>query len=251
MTMKGANLFGKCVRVAVLLAIVPVVVSGLQADDEKDDSGGSLGDLFNKVKDLKVPDSVATLPAQLTELKDAYLKTAETVEQLRGEVDRLSAEVAALKADNSELHAALRDKRVRDDLSKAAEVTSQELIEAFAGDRTAAEAQWKGRYVKVTGPVARIESGTQELFIFLRGSDDGALVHCQVARDANFHVDVLPAQGRVVSRNDRSTVLAVGQPITVIGTCTGADLNVVVENGKVDGINVVRKVETNNKKKRR
>ena len=250
--MKGATLFGKCFPLTACLALVPFFVGavGLRADDDKKDSGGSLGDLFNKVKDLKVPDSVATLPAQLTELKDAYLKTAETVEKLRGEVDRLSEEVAALKADNGELRAALNDKRVRDDLTKAAEVTSQELIEAFAGERLAAEAQWKGRYVKITGPVAKIESGTQELFIFLRGTDEGALVRCEINRDANFHVDVLAAQGRVVSRNDRSTVLAVGQPITVIGTCGGSDLNVLIENGKVEGINVVKKVENGKKKKK-
>ena len=249
--MNGLTLLGKCVSLTVCLGLFLAGATVLRADDEKKDSGGSLGDLFNKVKDLKVPDSVATLPAQLTELKDAYLKTAETVEQLRGEVDRLSEEVAALKADNSELRAALDDKRVRDDLTKAAEVTSQELIEAFAGERLAAEARWKGRYVKVTGPVAKIESGTQELFIFLRGTDENALVRCEVTRDANFHVDVLPSQGRVVSRNDRSTVLAVGQPITVVGTCNGSDLNVIVENGKVEGINVVKKVEPEKKSKRR
>jgi regulator of replication initiation timing len=248
--MKGATLLGKCFPVTVCLGLVFAGASTLRADDDKKDSGGSLGDLFNKVKDLKVPDSVATLPAQLTELKDAYLKTAETVEQLRGEVDRLSEEVAALKEDNFELRKALDDKRVRDDLTKAAEVTSQELLEAFDGDRTAAEGQWKGRYVKVTGPVAKIESGTQELFIFLRGTGEGALVRCEINRDANFHVDVLAAQGRVVSRNDRSTVLAVGQPITVIGTCNGSDLNVVVENGKVEGINVVKKAENDKKKKK-
>ena len=101
--MKGATLFGKCVPVTVCLGLAFVGATGLRADDDKKDSGGSLGDLFSKVKDLKIPDSVATLPAQLTELKDAYLKTAETVEQLRIEVDRLSEEVAALKTDNSEL----------------------------------------------------------------------------------------------------------------------------------------------------
>ncbi len=210
------------------------------ADDDKS-SGDSLGDLFKKVKDLKVPDSVANLPGQLTELKDAYLKTAETVEKLRVEVDQLNEAVAALKTDNAELRQALSDKRVRDDLTKAAEVTSEELIEAFQGERAAADAQWKGRYVKVSGPVAAIESGTHDLYIYLRGTDaDGALVRCEVVRDANFHVDVMADQGKVVSRNDRSIVLAVGQPVTIAGTCDGAELNVVVRNCKVEGLNVVK-----------
>lgn len=235
----------KLVRAELRVALVAVALIGAPvwaalAEDDKKDSGGSLGDLLNKVKDLKVPDSVATLPGQLTELKDAYLKTAQTVEDLRVEVDRLSEEVSALKSDNAELRLALEDKRVRDDLTQAAEVTTDELVEAYAGDAAAADVAWKGRYVKISGPIDHFESGTQEFYIYLRASQPGKLVRCAVKRGASFDVDVVPSQGRVVSREDRSTLLTVGQPVTVTGTCTGSELNVIIENCSIDGLTVKR-----------
>jgi len=224
-------------RVTILAAaFVGAPFWAATADDDKKDSGGSLGDLFKKVKDIKVPDSVATLPGQLTELKDAYLKTAQTVEELTRQVERLNDEVAALKADNVELHKALADKRVRDDLTKAAEVTSGELIEAYGGDVGAADAVWKGRYLRVSGPIERFESGTQEDYIFLRGAAPGTLVRCAVKRNTTNDIDVIPTQGRMVSREDRSTLLTVGQPVTIAGTCTGAELNVMLENCRIENL---------------
>ncbi len=224
-------------RVALLAAIfVGAPFWAAMADDDKKDSGGSLGDLFKKVKDIKVPDSVATLPGQLTELKDAYLKTAQTVEELTEKVDKLNDEVAALKADNAQLHEALADKRVRDDLTRAAEVTSQELIEAYGGDVGAADAVWKGKYLKVSGPIERFESGTQDDYIFLRGVGSGTLVRCAVRRNVSNDIDVIPTQGRMVSREDRSTLLTVGQPVTITGTCSGAELNVMLENCRIENL---------------
>jgi len=230
-------------RVAMLAAVcVGAPFWAAMADDEKKDSGGSLGDLFKKVKDIKVPDSVATLPGQLTELKDAYLKTAQTVEELSEKVDQLTGEVAALKADNAQLHKALEDKRVRDDLTRPAEVTSEELIEAYSGDSAAADAAWKGRYLKVSGPIERFESGTQEDYIFLRGVSSGTLVRCAVKRSVTSDVAVIPTQGRMVSREDRSTLLTVGQPVTIAGTCAGAELNVMLENCRIESLTSTSKV---------
>ena len=222
-------------RVAMLAAILVGAPLWLAMADDKKDSGGSLGDLFKKVKDIKVPDSVATLPGQLTELKDAYLKTAQTVEELSIKVDQLNDEVAALKADNEQLHKALEDKRVRDDLTEASEVTSAELIEAYDGDTGAADAVWKGRYLKVSGPIERFESGNQEDFVYLRGIASGTLIRCAVKRNISNDIDVIPTQGRMVRREDRSTLLTVGQPVTITGTCVGAELNVILENCRIDG----------------
>ncbi len=230
-------------RVAMLAAVfVGAPLWAATAEDEKKDSGGSLGDLFKKVKDIKVPDSVATLPGQLTELKDAYLKTAQTVEELSKKVDHLNEEVAALKADNEQLHEALDDKRVRDDLTQAAEVTSGELIEAYGGDAGAADTAWKGRFLKVSGPVERFESGTQEDYIFLRGVGSGALVRCAVKRNATNDTDIIATQGRLVRREDRSTLLTVGQPVTITGTCAGAELNVMLENCRIENLPARAKV---------
>ncbi|MEM6915255.1 MAG: hypothetical protein AAF491_01720, partial [Verrucomicrobiota bacterium] len=59
----------------------------------------------------------------------------------------------------------------------------------------------------------------------------------------NLYVDILPSQGRLVSRNDRRTLLSIGQPVTILGTCRGAGLNVEMEHCTLEGITEPKKEE--------
>ncbi|MCB1234637.1 MAG: hypothetical protein KDM91_06160 [Verrucomicrobiae bacterium] len=231
-----------CASVLAIAGTAPGQDTDSPSGDTKPASS-SLGDLFNKVKDLKVPDSVASLPTQLTELKESYLETAKTVETLRKEVEALREEVEALKADNAALREAVGTKVAADsraEMLKPAEIASGELIRAWKSDAAAAASQYQDRYLKVIGTVESFQStGTQEVEIYLigAGADAGTgRVRCRFRRDANFHVEVIPAQGRLVSRNDRSTLLSVGQPVAVLGTCAGMNLDVELINCRVEGL---------------
>jgi hypothetical protein len=55
-------------------------------------------------------------------------------------------------------------------------------------------------------------------------------------------VEVLASQGRIIDRNDRTTVLAVGQPVAILGTCEGMELDVRMTSCSIEGVEV-RRVE--------
>lgn len=221
--------------------------SGISVEAQEPESSEppSIGDLFKKVKDIKVPESVSGLPAQITELKEAYLDTAKTVEELQSEVQQLRDEVYALRKDNEALRAAVGGKveaAKLSDLMKPVEVSATDLVSAYAADKSAADEAFRGKYVKVVGVIDRFEAGTQAVEVFLRSESSDMKVRCVVPTGMNFFVDVLPAQGRLLSRNDRRTLLSVGQPVTVVGTCNGAGLNVELSNSTIEGL-VEKKVE--------
>ena len=67
-------------------------------------------------------------------------------------------------------------------------------------------------------------------------------VRCFIRRDASFHVEVLASQGRLVNRNDRTAILATGQPVAILGTCEGMELDVSMVNCSIEGLEV-RKIE--------
>ncbi len=205
-----------------------------------------MGDLFNKVKDLKVPDSVSNLPTQITELKESYLETTATVEELRIEVDNLSQEVYLLRKENETLREAVGVKIKTDDLTamlKPIEVSASDLVSAFKVDRTAAEAKYKGKFLKVVGYISNFESGAQSAEMHLKAEGHDSKVRCVLQVGAELYVDVLPTQGRMISRNDHRVMLSVGQPVAVIGTCTGVGLNVDIVNCRIDGLTEVKKVD--------
>ncbi len=221
----------------LLIASIPTVRA------QSESGGSSLGDLLNKVKDIKVPESVSNLPNQLTELKNAYLETAKTVEDLRLEVSALREEVEALKSENAELRDAVGDKVATDSRSELLtprEISAANLVKAFRDDREAATKTYNRRYLKVVGVIEAFETGTQEIVVALR-SDSDTRVRCRIKRDANFHAEVLSSQDRVINRNDRSTLLTVGQPISVLGTCEGMGLDLQLSNCRIEGISAVKK----------
>lgn len=220
----------------------------LQATAQNEESGGgsSLGDLLNKVKDIKVPDSVSSLPTQITELKESYLETAATVDALRIEVDQLKQRVYELSKQNAALQEAVGVKVKENQLTemlKPIEISATDLVKAFKEDRAAAEAAYRDRYLKVVGVIAKFESGSQSPEMFLRADGFDSLVRCAVPVSADLYIDVLPNQGQLISRNDRRALLTVGQPVAVFGTCTGAGLNVDLMHGRIDGL-VEKKIET-------
>lgn len=226
------------------LALSLVGALDLTAQDGKESGGSSLGDLFNKVKDLKVPDSVTNLPTQLQELKESYLKTAETVDALRTEVGKLRSEVEALKSENARLQQAVGDKVAANDRSallKPVEVSADELAAAWRTDKDKATTDYAGRYLKVVGIVEAFESAAQDVIVILKTNTESR-VRCFIRRDASFHVEVLASQGRLVNRNDRTTILAAGQPIAVLGTCEGMELDIRMVSCSIDGLEV-RKIE--------
>ena len=241
MSLKQLSFLAGCVLVCLLPA----------RGQESEESGSSIGDLFKKVKDIKVPESVSNLPAQITELKEAYLETAKTVEELRVEVDDLRQQVYDLSKQNEELRKAVGVKVEEDSLTalmKPEEVSSTDLVRRYSEDRAAADERYRGKYLKVVGSLARVEPGTQSIELYLRAEGHDSQVKCTVQTGADLFVDVLPSQGRIISRNDRRTLLAVGQPVTVIGTCRGAGLNVELANCRIDGLMEERVEETPPKK---
>jgi regulator of replication initiation timing len=214
------------------------------AQDGKESGGSSLGDLFNKVKELKVPDSVTSLPTQLQELKESYLKTAETVDALRTEVGTLRSEVEALKNENARLQQAVGDKVAANDRSallKPVELSADELATAWRTNKDKATTDYAGRYLKVVGIIEAFESASQDVIVILKTNTESR-VRCFIRRDASFHVEVLASQGRLVNRNDRTTILATGQPVAVLGTCEGMELDVRMVSCSIEGLEV-RKIE--------
>ncbi len=235
---------GQWVRVGVLgLGMALLSPLSQAADDEKKekDKSSSLGGLLNSLKDLKVPDSVSKLPEQLKELKDAYLKTAQTVEDLQQEVDALRKEVKSLREEQAQK----KDTVVTTGESlQVQEVTAEQLVAAFEEDSASAKQNFKGRYMKVEGAIQGFETRVKEIVIFLRAESSDSRVKCSFKRDNNFHVEVVSNQGRLVSRNDRTTLLTIGQPLTIVGTCTGRDIDVTLVNCHAEGLDAKRKFES-------
>jgi uncharacterized small protein (DUF1192 family) len=234
-------------RVMVCLGVAVAISSSWAEDKEggkkEKSKSSSLGDLLNNLKDMKVPDSVSKFPEQLKELKDAYLKTSKTVEELQKEVALLRGEVDALRAEQALLKKAAA---VGSEPALAVqELTAEKLVSAFVEDSVAAKQQFEGRYLKVTGAIEGFETGLKEIVIFLRAESSDLRVKCYFKRDNDFHVEVIGSQGRLVSRNDRTTLLTIGQPVTIVGTCGGTSINVAMVNCHVEGIETKRKVEGN------
>lgn len=231
-----------------LLAAGLLFLAPVSAQEEE--GGSSLGDLFKKVKDIKVPESVTGLPEQLTELKNSYLETAKTVEELRAEVEMLREEVYELKKRNEVLTEAVGAKveaEKLDALLQPEEVSATKLVENFVGDPTTAAERYGQQYLKVVGMIDRFETGPQSLILYLRADNQEIEVRCQVPTGPDLYVEALPAQGRIVSRNDRRSLLSVGQPVAVVGTCQGKSLNVEMANCRIDGL-VEKKEEVPPKK---
>jgi uncharacterized protein (DUF1330 family) len=226
--------------ILAVAAVLAIPASGEAQSEKKSGGGSSLGDLLNKVKDIKVPESVSNLPNQLAELKESYLETVKTVEGLRTEVAGLREEVEALKADNAALREAVGPKvsgNSRTELLKPVEISASELAAAWRSDRESAVKGFGGRYLKVIGTIDSFETAVQEVVVVLR-TDSDSRIRCHIRRDASFHAEVLPSQGRLVDRNDRTTLLSVGQPVSILGTCDGIDLDVKLSNCRVEGLEV-------------
>lgn len=236
---------------ALLCFSILLGFTALSAQESENDEPPSLGDLFKKVKEIKVPDSVSNLPTQITELKEAYLDTAKTVEELQSEVQQLRDEVYALRKDNEALRAAVGGKveaKKLEELMKPREISATDLVAAYVSDMAGADNAHRGKYLKVVGLIDRFEAGTQSVEIFLRSDTSGTKVRCVVPIGNNLFIDVLPAQGRLLSRNDRRTLLSVGQPVSILGTCNGHGLNVEMINCSIEGL-VEKKIESDSDKK--
>jgi len=237
-------------RVVVCLSAI-VVLSSAQAADEggekkEKSKSSSLGDFLNNLKDMKVPESVAKFSEQLKELKDAYLKTAKTVEELQKEVVALRQEVKELRDEQAQLKKG--DGKTSGVGSGSSlgvpEMTAEQLVLAFAEDIRSAERQFEGRYLKVQGAILGFQTGAKQIVIFLRAGTSDLRVKCIFKRDDNFHVEVIASQDRLVSRNDRTTLLTIGQPVTIVGTCIGTAFDVTLVNCHLEGIDSKRKSES-------
>jgi regulator of replication initiation timing len=227
----------KLIRAFAFLSLVGSI-SFVEAQ-ETEEEGNSLGALFNKVKDIKVPDSVSNLPTQITELKESYLETTKTLETLRIEVGQLRDEVYMLKKENEELRAAVGVKTKENKITamlKPIEITASDLVAEFRSDKVAADAKYRDRYLKVVGLISAFETGSSSIEMFLRADGSDSQVRCLLMAGPDFFVDVLPSQGQLISRNDRRPLLSVGQPVAVLGTCLGSGLNVEMGNSRIDGL---------------
>jgi hypothetical protein len=129
----------------------------------------------------------------------------------------------------------------RSSLLKPVEVSADELAAAWRADKEKAAATYGGRYLRVVGLVDAFESASQDVIVVLKTNGDRR-VRCEIRRDSSFHVEVLASQGRIIDRNDRTTVLAVGQPVAILGTCEGMELDVRMSSCSIEGVEV-RRVE--------
>jgi regulator of replication initiation timing len=216
------------------------------SQEAKEEAPPSLGDLFNKVKDIKVPESVSGLPKQITELKESYLETTKTLEALKVEVDTLRAEVYELRKDNEALRAAVGEKVKETGIAallKPTEIAATDLVSAYQSEAGEAATKYRDRYLKVVGTISSFETGSQSIVIYLKADGTESRVRCELQTGADFFVDVLPTQGRLISRNDRRTLLSVGQPVAILGTCKGAQLNVELANCSIVGLTEKRIAE--------
>ena len=114
-------------------------------------------------------------------------------------------------------------------------MAATELVKTYRESPESAAKQYNRRYLKVVGVIEGFETATQEIIMLLR-SDSDTKIRCHIRRDASFHAEVAGTQDRVISRNDRSTLLAVGQPVAVVGTCDGMDLDLNLSNCRVEGL---------------
>ena len=233
----------RCLFAAILLCCTV----GFSQDSKEDPPAvGSLGDLFNKVKDIKVPESVTGLPKQITELKESYLETTKAVEALKIDVDTLRNEVYALRKENEELRAAVgvkvKETEIKE-LLKPQEVTATDLVRSFQKDPETADSKYRDQYLKVVGTISSFEAASQTIILSLRADGIESKVVCNLQTGTDFFVDVVPTEGRLISRNDRRTLLTVGQPVSILGTCKGLSLNVAMANCTVEGLTEKRKVE--------
>ncbi len=238
------KVWGAIVYLSAAMVLLPSWAAGEEGEKKEKSTGSSLGDLLNGLKDMKVPDSVAKFPEQLKELKDAYLKTTKTVEDLQKEVAALRLEVKNLREEQVKLKKALPGKTAdggSGSVMGAQEITAESLVSVFAEDRRSAKQQFEGRYLKVQGTIQGFQTGVKEIIIFLNAETSDARVKCSFRRDDNFHVEVVASQGRLVSRNDRTTLLTIGQPVTIVGTCTGMAIDVTMANCHLEGVESKRK----------
>jgi|GEM_PF-450577 len=223
-----------------------------EEEESSKDSGPSLGSLFDRVKDIKVPESVSNLPAEITSLKESYLTTAQAVEEMRAEIGQLREEVDTLRRENAALRQAVGVKVKDDELSalmKPVEISATDLVAHYVEDAADADERFRDRYLSVVGTIAAFDSGTQTVEMSLRAEGQDMLVHCEMRIAPDFFVDVIPEQGRLISRNDRRTLLSVGQPVTVTGTCRGAGLNVEMTNCRIEGLVEERRDDPKDAKK--
>lgn len=239
--------FGVLAGLFVLTTLSSVRAADDEGEKKEKSKSSSLGDLLSNLKDMKVPDSVSKFPEQLKELRDAYLKTTKTVEELQKEVVALRQEVKELREGQELLKKGEVGKisgAGSGTAMTAQEMTAEQLVSAYAEGGGLAKQKLDGRYLKVSGAIQEFQPGSKEIVIFLRAESSTSRVKCFFNRDNNFHVDVIASQGRLVSRNDRTTLLTIGQPVTVVGTCRGSVIDVQLENCHLEGIDSKRKEES-------
>ena len=160
------------------------------------------------------------------------------------EITVTRSEVEALKNENALLTQAVGAKVAASDRSallKPVELSADELTNAWRTNKDKATADYAGRYLKIIGIVEAFESAAQDVIVILKTNTESR-VRCFIRRDASFHVEVLASQGRLVNRNDRTTILATGQPIAILGTCEGMELDVRMISCSIEGLEV-RKIE--------
>lgn len=238
---------GVVMCLSAAMALSSIRAADGDGEKKEESKSSSLGDLLNSLKDMKVPDSVSNFPGQLKELKDAYLKTTETVEELQKEVAALRQEMKVLREEQAQLKKGLPGKISTGSVGSPMEIqelTAEDLVSAFAEDNKSAKRQFEGRYLKIQGAIQGFQTGAKEIVIFLRAETSDSRVKCSFKRDDNFHVEVVASQGRLVSRNDRTTLLTIGQPVTVVGTCTGTGIDVIMVNCHLEGVESKRKAES-------
>ena len=95
--------------------------------------------------------------------------------------------------------------------SPVARLSASELFDAFSSDESAANQNYTGKVVEVSGEIYSIEEGSQDdLNILLMGASDMFGVSCNI------------------SKEDLSQELSNGQQITIKGECSGMLSDVVL-----------------------
>ncbi|MEZ5300278.1 MAG: hypothetical protein R3F11_06370 [Verrucomicrobiales bacterium] len=120
-------------------------------------------------------------------------------------------------------------------------VTDEELGDAYTANRPAAAEKYNDQYVTINGVIAGFDNGSSDgdITITLKGSSHkagGIKVNCHFLRTADFWVEIVASRDRLVNSADRTTLLVLGQPVVISGTCKGKTLDVDVSNCRVQGV---------------
>jgi hypothetical protein len=194
--------------------------------------------------------------AQLAEVRQAALGNTAAMDQMRRDIDQLKQEIATMKRLSSAGlvggatgsatpagavpggSAAAGLTIQAPNLQPGLVITAVELAEAYAKDTIGSDKQYRDNFLTVVGRVDSFTTGSTDgdLMVQMRTGEGLPRVKLYFNRDIALPVEVRPHEGRIVWSDSKTTLLQMGQQVVISGTCTGRELDVILNNCRVEGL---------------